>query len=259
MTYVITQACIGVKDTACVGACPTDSIHGYKDSPQLYIDPATCIDCDACAPACPVAAIFPGDQVPDAMKKFIPVNADFFKSWDKSKSVAYSVTKTEEKKEGEAASTATGESSGGKDASWVEQPGWEAEWAKHQEDITPRVEEQKRYGRVRAVYEQADRFIVRFHLPENTPNHPFRFRYGLSAEMSAYEFTAELKNGVAVIRAKVADPKIAKLCGLANSFPDRFRVDYTFPKPVASVSVVPQNKHVVDVIGLKEQKVSEAA
>ena len=27
MTYVIAEPCIGVKDTACVDACPVDCIH----------------------------------------------------------------------------------------------------------------------------------------------------------------------------------------------------------------------------------------
>jgi ferredoxin len=34
--------------------------------PTYYIDPATCIDCGACVPECPYAAIFPQDEVPSA-------------------------------------------------------------------------------------------------------------------------------------------------------------------------------------------------
>jgi len=71
MTYVITDLCVGVKDTACVGVCPVDCIHpdpnkesdAFASAPQLYIDPASCIDCGACQSACPVSAIFPGDEV----------------------------------------------------------------------------------------------------------------------------------------------------------------------------------------------------
>ncbi len=64
MAYVIAEPCIGVKDTACVNACPVDCIHPRKDeadfnsSAQLYIDPQECIDCGACVPVCPVSAIF---------------------------------------------------------------------------------------------------------------------------------------------------------------------------------------------------------
>ena len=70
MTYVIAEPCIGVKDTACVDACPVDCIHPKKSTTyddgrpsfdevsQLYIDPIECIDCGACVPVCPVSAIF---------------------------------------------------------------------------------------------------------------------------------------------------------------------------------------------------------
>jgi NAD-dependent dihydropyrimidine dehydrogenase PreA subunit len=50
MTMVITEPCIGVKDTACVDVCPVDCIHprkdenGFAEAPHLYIDPAECID-----------------------------------------------------------------------------------------------------------------------------------------------------------------------------------------------------------------------
>jgi ferredoxin len=33
---------------------------------MVYIDPETCIDCGACVPECPFAAIFPEDEVPSA-------------------------------------------------------------------------------------------------------------------------------------------------------------------------------------------------
>ena len=56
MTYVIVEACIGVKDRACVDVCPVDCIYEGED--QLYIHPDECIDCGACEPECPVTAIF---------------------------------------------------------------------------------------------------------------------------------------------------------------------------------------------------------
>jgi len=51
MAYVIAEPCIGVKDTACVDACPVDCIHPKKDEvdfesvTMIYIDPVECIDC----------------------------------------------------------------------------------------------------------------------------------------------------------------------------------------------------------------------
>ena len=81
MAYIITEPCIGTKDTACVDVCPVDCIHPRKDEPEfastemLYIHPDECIDCGACVPACPVEAIFALDETPDKWKNFIPVNA----------------------------------------------------------------------------------------------------------------------------------------------------------------------------------------
>ena len=65
MTYVIVEACIGVKDRACVDVCPVDCIYEGED--QLYIHPDECIDCGACEPECPVTAIFPEEDVPPDM------------------------------------------------------------------------------------------------------------------------------------------------------------------------------------------------
>ncbi len=80
MPYVITEACIDVKDKACVEVCPVDCIHGDDDSPQLYINPAECIDCGACEPECPVEAIFEESSVPEELKHFVQVNADYHAS-----------------------------------------------------------------------------------------------------------------------------------------------------------------------------------
>ena len=86
MTFVITEPCIGTKDTACVDVCPVDCIHPTKEDPEfensemLFVDPAECIDCGACEPACPVEAIFEEDAVPDDQKKYIQINADYFKN-----------------------------------------------------------------------------------------------------------------------------------------------------------------------------------
>ena len=76
MTYVIVEACIGVKDASCVDVCPVDCIHEGPD--QFYIDPDECIDCAACEPECPVNAIFAEEDVPEALKHYLKINADFF-------------------------------------------------------------------------------------------------------------------------------------------------------------------------------------
>ncbi len=84
MTYVITEPCIDVKDTACVDVCPVDCIHPtladdrFEEVQQLYIDPEECIDCAVCEPECPVEAIFMDEDVPEEWERFTQINADFF-------------------------------------------------------------------------------------------------------------------------------------------------------------------------------------
>jgi ferredoxin len=82
MPFIITDPCIGTKDTACVDVCPVDCIHPRKDEAEfestsmLYIHPDECIDCGACVPACPVAAIYDSpDSTPPSQKELIEANA----------------------------------------------------------------------------------------------------------------------------------------------------------------------------------------
>lgn len=72
MTYVITQACIGVKDASCLDVCPVDCIHEIED--MYVIDPGECIDCAACVWECPVDAIYSDDQVPPELGHFQELN-----------------------------------------------------------------------------------------------------------------------------------------------------------------------------------------
>lgn len=76
MTYVITEACL--KDNVCVDLCEVNCIHGEEDDPQMYIDPAECIDCGICEVECPAGAIFPADSLPAEWKHFAAVNEEYF-------------------------------------------------------------------------------------------------------------------------------------------------------------------------------------
>src|ERR1700759_691891 len=82
MPFIITDPCIETKDTACVDVCPVDCIHPRKDEAEfaqatmLYIHPEECIDCGACVPACPVAAIYESvDAVPSTQSDLAEANA----------------------------------------------------------------------------------------------------------------------------------------------------------------------------------------
>jgi ferredoxin len=88
MPYIITDPCIGTKDTACVDVCPVDCIHPRKDEPEfeaatmLYIHPEECIDCGACVPACPVSAIYDSiESTPADQKDLVPAN-DVYRAGD---------------------------------------------------------------------------------------------------------------------------------------------------------------------------------
>ena len=92
MAYVISRACAGTFDTACVEVCPCDCILGPAPvgelrrvppsergsafpAVQLFIDPDECIDCGACVPECPVDAIA---HEADADAADVARNAGFF-------------------------------------------------------------------------------------------------------------------------------------------------------------------------------------
>ncbi|MDY3561919.1 4Fe-4S binding protein [Gemmata sp. JC673] len=74
MAHVVTAPCVGCRYTDCVVVCPSECFYG--DERQLYIDPDDCIDCGACAPECPVEAIFLDGDVPAKWSDFVPLNAD---------------------------------------------------------------------------------------------------------------------------------------------------------------------------------------
>jgi uncharacterized protein GlcG (DUF336 family)/NAD-dependent dihydropyrimidine dehydrogenase PreA subunit len=79
MTYVIAEPCIGEKNASCVEVCPVGCIHTTPDSPQYYIDPDVCIECEQCKIVCPVEAIFVDFDLPAQWQPFMEVNASFFR------------------------------------------------------------------------------------------------------------------------------------------------------------------------------------
>ena len=78
MTFVITSACIDVKDQSCVAVCPVDCIYVEGDDRMCYIHPGECINCAVCVEACPVAAIYDEKDLPAESLPFVRVNARWF-------------------------------------------------------------------------------------------------------------------------------------------------------------------------------------
>ena len=78
MTYIISKACVGLKDGSCVDVCPVDCIYTTDNDDQYYINPEECIDCAACEPVCPVEAIYAEEDVPIEEEEYIDKNYKYF-------------------------------------------------------------------------------------------------------------------------------------------------------------------------------------
>jgi ferredoxin--NADP+ reductase len=82
MTFVITPGCC--SDASCISVCPVQCIRPRPGDPdfhsteQLYIDPATCIDCQACMDECPIDAVHPDYDMPSSFGDLLKINADYF-------------------------------------------------------------------------------------------------------------------------------------------------------------------------------------
>lgn len=74
MTYVVTQHCVDCKYTDCVAVCPVDAFH--EGDRMVYINPDTCVNCDACVPACPIEAIFSEENLPSKYADWLQINVE---------------------------------------------------------------------------------------------------------------------------------------------------------------------------------------
>jgi ferredoxin len=81
MAYTISSLCNYSGN--CRHVCPVDCIvPGPMGDPvwghRYYIDPETCVDCDACVVVCPTGAIFSEESIPGAFLLDQEVNEAFF-------------------------------------------------------------------------------------------------------------------------------------------------------------------------------------
>ena len=88
MAYVVTEPCINCKYTDCVEVCPVDCF--YEGPNFLAIEPAECIDCNACVPVCRVEAIYPADQVPEEWSHYEEWNEHLSEQW---RDLGYNITR----------------------------------------------------------------------------------------------------------------------------------------------------------------------
>jgi ferredoxin len=80
MTHVVTGRCVDCRYTYCVVECPVSCFWEVTDPHMLVIDPGTCIDCEACVPACPINAIYPDHELPGEFADWEQKNADLFEA-----------------------------------------------------------------------------------------------------------------------------------------------------------------------------------
>jgi ferredoxin--NADP+ reductase len=82
LPHVVTQSCCA--DASCVVACPVNCIHpapgepGFAEAEMLYVDAAACVDCGACATACPADAIVPHAALTEPQLPFLALNAEYY-------------------------------------------------------------------------------------------------------------------------------------------------------------------------------------
>ena len=79
MSHVVLESCIKCKHMECVEVCPVDCFHEGENF--LAIDPAGCIDCGVCIPACPIKAI--ASDLTPGMTDWLEINAKYAKKWPK--------------------------------------------------------------------------------------------------------------------------------------------------------------------------------
>jgi ferredoxin len=73
MAHVVTEPCLGCKYGDCVVVCPAECF--YEGRSMVYIHPDDCIDCEACVPECPAAAIYHEDNLPQVWLPYRDLNA----------------------------------------------------------------------------------------------------------------------------------------------------------------------------------------
>ena len=72
------QTSMAANNQPAPGGVAGGAVDCFREGPNiLVIDPDECIDCTLCVAECPVEAIFAEDDVPDAQREFIQLNAGF--------------------------------------------------------------------------------------------------------------------------------------------------------------------------------------
>ena len=116
---------------------------------------------------------------------------------------------------------------------------WEVRWAEAQRrGPETQWERARRYGMAVTIEETKTHYLLRVELPEDVPEHPYKYKWDLPLKMPDYKFDVHLeKEGREIyLKGWFEDEKIGRLCGIANSFPDRFLRTLELPIPARDIS-----------------------
>lgn len=252
MPRIVCEPCVECRFTDCVTVCPADCFH--KGETMVYINPAKCIDCDACVPECPVEAIYEQSAVPEAWKSYIELNAKesakapvINKKLDalptasakKAKLDAARDPDADRKKEEEAAAKARAERA----ASWEVKRrkyrpylrGLRAKRETVLSEMEGRTERDRRYGRVFRIVPREDGVDVEVELPREVPDHWLTTRLNLAGPMPHYRTRVALSSPTSLtVEAWIEENRLAPLIGVVGAFPPRFVREISLPRPVRS-------------------------
>jgi ferredoxin len=129
---------------------------------------------------------------------------------------------------------------------------WEIRWAEAQgKGPEAYWERMKRYGQAYSVEETPSQYLFHFALPEAVPEHPMKYQWNLPQKMPDYKFDIQLdRDGRRLLlKGWLEEPRVRRLCGIANSFPDRFLRELDLHVPVKGFkhNYNPQEK-VLDIV-----------
>jgi len=80
MPHIVTSRCVDCRYTDCCTVCPVECFYEIESPAMLVIDPNTCIDCELCVPECPINAIWPESELPEAYAEWKDKNAQLYSS-----------------------------------------------------------------------------------------------------------------------------------------------------------------------------------
>lgn len=129
---------------------------------------------------------------------------------------------------------------------------WEIRWAEAKKTkVEGQWERMKRYGQAVEFEETLDKYLIRIALPEKVPEHQYKYKWNLPDKMPDYKLDVQLNSGGKTLKVKgwLEDTRVKKLCGVANSFPDRFLREFTLARATKELkqNYNPQEK-VLDII-----------